>query len=35
MRIAFIVNSKISQRVRINKDLERFKEMVQETHMFT
>ena len=28
MRIAFIVNSKISQRIRINKDLERFKEMV-------
>jgi len=29
MRIAFIVNSKISQRIRINKDLERFKEMVE------
>ena len=28
MRVAFIVNSKISQRIRINKDLERFKEMV-------
>jgi len=35
MRIAFIVNSKISQRVRINKDLERFKEMVSgDTHVY-